>query len=90
MAGVCTPASSKSSKLRPVTVAGSQGAQWVVTGGLKAGEQVIVDGFQKMMVPGAPVTPVPWQPGGKPVAGAPSGAASAASAAVAAASAASR
>ena len=75
---------------RPVTVAGSQAAQWVVTGGLKAGEQVIVDGFQKMMVPGAPVTPVPWQPGGKPVAGAPSGAASAASAAVAAASAASR
>ena len=75
---------------RPVTVAGSQGAQWVVTGGLKADEQVIVDGFQKMMVPGAPVTPVPWQPGGKPVAGSPSGAAPAASAAVAAASAASR
>jgi len=27
---------------------------------LQPGEQVIVDGFQKMMVPGAPVKPVPW------------------------------
>jgi hypothetical protein len=32
----------------------------------KAGEQVIVDGFQKMMVPGAPVKPVPWTPGAGP------------------------
>lgn len=61
---------------RKITVGGSQGADWVVTGGLAAGERVIVDGFQKMM-PGAPVNPVPWAPPGKP--GAP--AASAASAA---------
>lgn len=46
---------------RPVTVSGSQNGQWIVTGGLQAGDKVIVDGFQKMMVPGAPVTPVPWQ-----------------------------
>ena len=45
---------------RPVTVGSSQGGQWVVTGGLNAGDRVIVDGFQKMFVPGAPVTPVPW------------------------------
>jgi membrane fusion protein (multidrug efflux system) len=29
----------------------------------KAGEQVIVDGFQKMMVPGAPVNPCRGRPG---------------------------
>ena len=45
---------------RPVKVGSAQGNQWVVMDGLKPGEQVIVDGFQKMMVPGAPVKPVPW------------------------------
>ena len=53
---------------RPVKVSGAQAGQWVVTDGLKPGDRVIVDGFQKMFVPGAPVTPVPW------VAGAASGA----------------
>jgi len=47
---------------RPVTVSGVQDGHWVVTGGLNPGDRVIVDGFQKMFVPGAPVTPVPWQP----------------------------
>lgn len=75
---------------RPVTLAGSQNGQWVVTGGLQPGDKVIVDGFQKLMVPGAPVTPVPWQPGGaKPTAAATAAPAAAASVA-AAASAASR
>ncbi|MFT4101281.1 MAG: efflux RND transporter periplasmic adaptor subunit [Burkholderiaceae bacterium] len=37
------------------------GSRWIVTEGLKGGEKVIVDGFQKMMVPGAPVKPVAWQ-----------------------------
>ena len=45
---------------RPVKVGNAQNGQWVITGGLQPGEQVIVDGFQKMMVPGAPVKPVPW------------------------------
>lgn len=45
---------------RPVKVGSQQGANWVILGGLKEGEQVVVDGFQKMMVPGAPVKPVPW------------------------------
>ncbi|MBT0569703.1 efflux RND transporter periplasmic adaptor subunit [Curvibacter sp. CHRR-16] len=45
---------------RPVKVGNSQDGQWVILDGLKTGDQVIVDGFQKMMVPGAPVKPVPW------------------------------
>jgi membrane fusion protein (multidrug efflux system) len=45
---------------RPVKVGNAQDNQWVITDGLKAGDQVIVDGFQKMMVPGAPVKAVPW------------------------------
>ena len=49
---------------RPIKVGNSQNNQWVVLDGLKPGEQVIVDGFQKMMVPGAPVNPVPWNGGG--------------------------
>jgi len=54
---------------RPVTVGNAQQGQWVILDGLKAGEQVIVDGFQKMR-PGAPVTPVPWgKAGGAPGAG---------------------
>lgn len=61
---------------RPVKVGNAQGGQWVILGGLQPGEQVIVDGFQKMMVPGAPVKTVPWTPGGAP-AGAAAGAASA-------------
>lgn len=67
---------------RPVKVGGQVGGQWIVTDGLKPGEKVIVDGFQKMFVPGAPVTPVPWQPG----ASAPAGAAASAAAAAAPAS----
>lgn len=44
---------------RPVKIAGAQGEHWIVVEGLKSGEQVIVEGFQKMR-PGAPVKPVPW------------------------------
>lgn len=64
---------------RPVKVIGSQGADWVIESGLQAGEQVVVDGFQKlMMARGAPVKTVPWQAGGQ--APAASGAAAPASA----------
>jgi membrane fusion protein (multidrug efflux system) len=48
---------------RPVKIGSSKGAQWVVLDGLKTGEQVMVDGFQKLQ-PGAVVKPVPWQPPG--------------------------
>jgi membrane fusion protein (multidrug efflux system) len=71
---------------RPVKVGSSQNGQWVITDGLKAGDRVIVDGFQKMFVPGAPVTPVPWQPAAAASAGqAPPAAAPAASGAAASA-----
>ena len=51
---------------RPVKIGSAKGTQWVVLDGLKAGEQVMVDGFQKLR-PGATVKPVPWQPiGSKP------------------------
>ena len=54
---------------RTVKIGSSQGTQWVVLDGLKTGEQVMVDGFQKLR-PGAVVNPVPWQPAGTPPAGA--------------------
>ncbi len=63
---------------RPVKLGGAQGAQWVVLEGLKPGEQVIVDGFQKMK-PGAPVKPVPWAPGASAAASAAAPASAAAS-----------
>ena len=47
---------------RPVKVGTEQNGNWIILDGLKEGEQVVVDGFQKMMVPGAPVKPVPWTP----------------------------
>jgi membrane fusion protein (multidrug efflux system) len=43
---------------RSVKLGGNQGASWVVLEGLKAGEQVMVDGFQKLR-PGITVKPVP-------------------------------
>ena len=48
---------------RDVKVGGQQGGRWVILDGLKAGEQVMVDGFQKlqMLPPGTPVRAVPWQ-----------------------------
>ncbi len=45
---------------RTVKVGDSQGGQWVILSGLNPGEQVMVDGFQKLR-PNQPVKPVPWQ-----------------------------
>jgi membrane fusion protein (multidrug efflux system) len=47
---------------RTVKIASQQGADWVVVDGLKEGERVMVDGFQKlqMMPPGTPIQPVAW------------------------------
>ena len=74
---------------RPIKIGSAKGNQWVVLSGLKAGEKVMVDGFQKLQ-PGATVKPVAWQaPGFKPAApmpaasGAPAPAASAATTATA-------
>lgn len=51
---------------RTIKVSAAQNNRWVVLAGLKAGEKVMVDGFQKlqMLPPGTPVKPVPWQPPG--------------------------
>ena len=40
-----------------------KGNAWVVLDGLKAGEQVMVEGFQKLQMapPGTPVKAVPWK-----------------------------
>jgi membrane fusion protein (multidrug efflux system) len=50
---------------RPIKLGPAQGNKWVVLEGLKTGEQVMVDGFQKLPrgKPGDPVIvkPVPWQ-----------------------------
>ncbi len=51
---------------RTVKIGGSQNGQWVILDGLKPGEQVMVDGFQKLQ-PGSPVKAVPWS-NGKPAA----------------------
>jgi membrane fusion protein (multidrug efflux system) len=73
-----------------VKVGPARNNQWIVLEGLKAGEQVMVDGFKKlqMMPPGTPVKAVPWQAPGSAAApaAAASGAAPAASAPAAAAS----
>jgi membrane fusion protein (multidrug efflux system) len=64
---------------RSVKIGGAAGSNWIVLDGLKAGEQVIVEGFQKMR-PGAPVKPVPWTgAAARPVPAAASAPASAAS-----------
>jgi membrane fusion protein (multidrug efflux system) len=47
---------------RPVQIGGAQGQDWIVTGGLKAGEQVMVEGAMKLMMGAKVVKPVPWRP----------------------------
>lgn len=49
---------------RTVKIGSQQGANWIVTDGLKEGERVMVDGFQKlqMLPPGTPVKAVSWAP----------------------------
>jgi membrane fusion protein (multidrug efflux system) len=64
---------------RPVKVGSAQSGDWVILEGLKPGEMVMVDGFQKLRGT-APVKPVPWQPAASAAA---SGAAASAPAAAA-------
>lgn len=62
---------------RTVKIASQNGQNWVVTEGLKEGERVMVDGFQKlqMLPPGTPVKTVPWTPKATQAAAAPAPAA---------------
>jgi membrane fusion protein (multidrug efflux system) len=46
---------------RAVRLGPARDGQWVVLEGLATGEQVIVDGFQKLQGD-RPVTAVPWRP----------------------------
>ncbi|GJD49948.1 Multidrug resistance protein MexA [Methylobacterium crusticola] len=46
--------------LHPVEVGPVVEGQWVIRDGLKAGDRVVAEGFQKI-VAGTPVVPVPWQ-----------------------------
>ena len=57
---------------RPVKIGSSVDGQWVVLEGLKAGEQVMVDGFQKLRG-NAPVKAVAWQKPAASAAGGPGG-----------------
>ncbi|MGO4378542.1 efflux RND transporter periplasmic adaptor subunit [Pseudoduganella sp. RAF53_2] len=45
---------------QPVTAEASTGNAWLVSSGLKGGERIVVEGFQKTK-PGGVVAPVPWQ-----------------------------
>lgn len=46
-------------QVRPVNLGRAVGNRWIVEDGLKAGDRVVVEGFQRMR-PGAPVNPQPW------------------------------
>jgi len=72
---------------RTVKIASQQGSNWIITDGLKEGERVMVDGFQKlqMLPPGTPVKAVPWQATAQVAAAAPAAAPAAANAGQAAA-----
>ena len=66
---------------QPVVADNVQGQNWVISSGLKGGERIVVEGFQKAK-PGTQVKPQPWQ---GPGAGSASASASASAAAPAAA-----
>lgn len=56
-------------ELRVLTTDRTIGAFWLVTAGVKAGEQVIVEGLQRIRTSGQPVKPVPagQSPGSLPI-----------------------
>lgn len=47
--------------MRPITVSGPFSDQWIVSGGIEAGETIVIEGFQKI-APGSTVMPTPWMP----------------------------
>jgi membrane fusion protein (multidrug efflux system) len=65
---------------KPVKTGGAYGTRWIITSGLSAGDQIIVEGLQKAK-PGATVKANPWQPAGAAGAAAPNGSGSPAAAA---------
>ena len=74
---------------RPIKIGGQKGTDWIVTEGLKPGEQVMVEGAMKLMFGAKTVKPVAWDPnkpkaGAHPAAAAPASGASGAPAAASA------
>ena len=49
---------------RAVKIGSAKDEQWVVLEGLQVGEQVVVDGFQKLQGKAPKAKPVPWSPPG--------------------------
>jgi membrane fusion protein (multidrug efflux system) len=49
-------------ELRSVKMGQRTGSDWVITEGIKPGEMVVVEGYQKLKA-GEPVTPRAWEPG---------------------------
>ena len=47
---------------RPIKIGGQKGQDWIVTEGLKPGEQGMVEGAMKLMMGAKVVKPVPWVP----------------------------
>jgi membrane fusion protein (multidrug efflux system) len=60
-------------EIRPVQVGPRDGRDWVIAGGLKAGEKVVVEGLQKIRN-GVPVSAKTWAPPAAPAAAAPASA----------------
>ncbi len=60
VAQVYVVADDRSVALRPVQAGALTEAGWIVEDGLKAGETVVVEGFQRLQ-PGMAVNPSPWQ-----------------------------
>jgi membrane fusion protein (multidrug efflux system) len=56
-------------EVRTLQTSRTIGDNWLVTGGVKPGDRVIVEGGGQLR-PGMPVTPAPWTPTAKPAAGA--------------------
>lgn len=55
---------------KDVAIDRADGTSWIVTGGLAAGDQVVVSGLQRAR-PGEPATATPWQPQAAPGAATP-------------------
>jgi membrane fusion protein (multidrug efflux system) len=51
---------------KPVKASQAIGSKWLISEGLSAGDQIVVDGFQKIK-PGAKVKPLPLDAEGKPI-----------------------
>lgn len=61
VATVLTVSADKKAQLRNIVTGARVGSNFVVTQGLKGGDELIVEGIQKAR-PGAPVSPSPYQP----------------------------